>query len=184
MNFEVNNSGITVIGRDGGTLSLDGKRTVLALGTFDGVHIAHKALLDRAVMLKDELCADLCGAFCFAESPVSVLRGIHVPQISTPKEKLELMFEEGLDFVAICDFSAVRDTSADDFVLNVIKQRLGGIGAVCGFDHRFGRGGAGNAQLLGDILGEGNVVMLPEIKLCGVTVSSSAIRSYLADGNI
>lgn len=184
MNFDTYSGGIAIISRDGKPFSINGKSTVVALGTFDGVHIAHKQLLDRTVALKRELDADLCGAFCFAESPVSVLRGIPVPQISTPEEKLELMFSSGLDFVAICDFSAVRDMSADDFVRCIIKSELGGIGAVCGFDHRFGRGGAGNAQLLGNILGEKHVIMLPEIKMDGVTVSSSAIRGYLADGNI
>ena len=55
MNFDINSEDISVISKDGASLSLAGKRTVLALGTFDGVHIAHKALLDRAVTLKSEL---------------------------------------------------------------------------------------------------------------------------------
>ena len=184
MSIDINNGDISIISKDGTALSLTGKRTVLALGTFDGVHIAHKALLDRAVTLRSELGADLCGAFCFAQSPMSVLRGIDVPQISTPEQKLELMFESGLDFVAICNFTTVRDLSARDFVCDVIGARLGGIGAVCGFDHRFGRGGTGNSELLREILGDGNVITVPEVKMDGITVSSSAIRGYLADGNI
>lgn len=184
MSLDLKYGEITVISRDGGPLSLSGKSTVLALGTFDGVHIAHRQLLGRAVTLRDELGAQLCGAFCFAESPISFLFGVDVPQISTPEQKMELMFASGLDFVAVCDFAAFCNVGAREFVLDVLKERLGGIGAVCGFNHRFGSGGVGNSELLCELLGHKNVITIPEVKIDGVTVSSSAIRGYLADGNI
>ena len=184
MSLDAKYGEISVITKDGQTTSLKGKSTVLALGTFDGVHVAHRQLLERAVTLKAELGAQLCGAFCFAESPISVLYGVPVPQISSPEQKLELMFAAGLDFVAICDFAAFRNVGAREFALDVIQERLGGIGTVCGFNHRFGAGGVGNSELLCELLGNENVITLPEVKIDGVTVSSSAIRGYLADGNI
>ena len=183
MSFEMLNDGFSVIFKCGKELDLTKNSSVIALGTFDGVHIAHKALLHRAVTFKEEIGADVCGAFCFLESPLSLLRGAHIPQICTLEQKLELMFDSGLDFVAVGDFSAFRDVSAHDFI-GIIKNSFSCIGAVCGFNHRFGQGGAGNSAILRDILGDDRVITVAEIKLDGVTVSSSAIRKLLADGNI
>ncbi|MBQ4091312.1 MAG: riboflavin biosynthesis protein RibF [Clostridia bacterium] len=176
--------GLTVVTRDGSPLCFEGKRVTLALGTFDGVHIAHRALLDCAIEQKHKLSASLAGAFCFAESPISVLRGIHVPTISTREEKLRLMFEAGLDFVAIADFAEFRDVSAEQFVKETLCRDLSCVGAVCGFNHRFGKGGAGDSSLLSSILGEENVITYPEVKLGGETVSSTAIRAHLAAGEL
>ena len=176
--------GISLFFRNGaGVLPLS-EQTVIALGTFDGVHIAHKRLLERAVAFKNELGASFCGAFCFSKSPLSYLCGTDVPQICTVEEKLDLMFDAGLDFVAVGDFDAFRDMSAQAFVTDVICGQLGGIGAVCGFNYRFGKGGAGNSQTLCQMLGEQNVIALPKVSIDSVTVSSTAIRDYLASGNV
>ena len=179
-----NFGGFTLVTRNSEPLPLNNSRTVVALGTFDGVHIAHRALLDSAVSLKIELSADLCGAFCFSQSPISVLRGIQVPTISTQKDKLRLMFDAGLDFVAIADFSAFRDMSAEQFVNETLCRELSCVGAVCGFNHKFGRGGAGDDRLLRSVLGERNVITYPEVTLDGETVSSTAIRAHLAAGEL
>ena len=176
--------GFALVTRNGESFSLKGSRTVVALGTFDGVHIAHRALLDSAVGLKNKLSADLCGAFCFAESPLSVLRGIQIPTISTQKDKLRLMFEAGLDFVAVADFSAFRDMSAEQFVNETLCRDLSCVAAVCGFNHKFGRGGTGDDSLLRSVLGDDNVITYPEVTLDGETVSSTAIRAHLAAGNL
>lgn len=183
MSFDIVKDGFSVISKDGQELDLNKSGCVIALGTFDGVHIAHKALLNRAVTFKNEIGADLCGAFCFMESPLSLLRGTTIPQICTLDQKLELMFEAGLDFVAVGNFSAFRDVSAHSFI-DVIKSRFGCIGAVCGFNHRFGKSGVGDASLLREILGDDRVITVSEIKLDGITVSSSAIRALLAEGNV
>lgn len=183
MSFDMLNGGFSVVSKDSKELDFTKNISVIALGTFDGVHIAHNALLRRAVAFKQEIGADLCGAFCFLESPLSVLRGVHIPQICTLEQKLEFMFEAGLDFVAVGDFSAFRDVSAQSFI-DVIKNNFNCVGAVCGFNHRFGKGGMGNSDLLGKILGDNRVITVPEIKLDGMTVSSSAIRKLLAEGNI
>ncbi len=177
-------NGATVFFRDGLSPDTSLESTVLALGTFDGVHIAHKRLLECAVKLKNENNAALCGAFCFYQSPVSFLRGIDVPMICTFEQKLSLMLESGLDFVAAADFSDFCDMSADVFVNDVLRHRLGCFAAVCGFNHRFGRGGVGSSELLCSILGIDNVITLPEVKIDGETVSSTAIRDHLAMGEI
>ena len=160
------------------------KSTVLALGTFDGVHVAHKKLLEEAVNLKKSLGAEYAGAWCFSQSPASILRGIDIPALTTLEQKIKLMLDCGIDFVAVGDFQDFCNISADDFINKVLAHHLNCVGAVCGFDHRFGYKGIGNASLLKERLGNDNVIEVSEIKIHGETVSSTAIREKIASGQI
>ena len=175
---------ITVITRDGKEkISVSGK-AVIALGTFDGVHIAHQALIAEACELKRKLNADLVGVWCFEESPTSILNGEPVPLLTPKEEKLSILFSHGADFVAMGRFEDLRGVLAEDFINVVLKNRLGCIGTVCGFDHRFGYKGAGDSSLLEAVFGKDNTVTVPEIKLDGESVSSTAIRSHLLRGDV
>lgn len=161
-----------------------GSRTVLALGTFDGVHIAHASLLEMARELRERLSCDLVGAWCFFAPPLASLTGTEVPQLTATDEKVRKLLDFGLDFVAVADFNEFKDVSAEDFVNHVLCDQLGCAGAVCGFNHRFGKGGSGDASLLTSLLGEGNVISVSEISYGGETVSSTAIRRHITLGSI
>ena len=161
----------------------DLKNTVLALGTFDGVHVAHKKLLDSAKDLQKRIGASLVGAWCFEEIPSSFLRGEKQVLITNKRDKVALMLASGLDFVAMGRFADFKDLSADAFISDVLKARLGCVGTVTGYDHRFGCKGLGTSSLLEEKFGKENTVTVPEIKLEGETVGSSAIRKYLLEGN-
>lgn len=157
---------------------------VLALGTFDGVHIAHKKLLCEAVKLKSGLNADFAGAWCFAQSPASFLRGVEIPALTTLEQKIDLMLECGIDFVAVGNFEDFCKISAEDFIDNILINNLSCVGAVCGFDHKFGFRGAGTSAMLREKLGADRVIEVDEIKLFGEKVSSTAIREKIASGKI
>lgn len=158
--------------------------SVMALGTFDGVHIAHRALIAEAVKLKERLGASSVGVWCFEESPASVLRGEVGMTLTEKDEKIRLLLDCGADFVSIARFEDFRNTSAEDFVRDVLISSLGCVGTVCGYDHRFGRGGLGNSLLLEKIFGGNRTVTVQKITLDGETVSSSAIREHLRCGEV
>jgi riboflavin kinase/FMN adenylyltransferase len=158
--------------------------SVMALGTFDGVHIAHRALISEAVKLKKKLGADSVGVWCFEESPASVLRGEVGMTLTEEDEKTSLLLKCGADFVSVARFEDFRDMSAVDFVLDVLIYHFGCVGAVCGYDHRFGRGGLGDPLLLKKIFGSNRTVTVQKITLGGETVSSSAIRAHLRRGEV
>lgn len=170
--------------RDNGDHDLSTKRTVIALGTFDGVHIAHKRLIEDAVRLKENTDADLVGVWCFEESPGAIIQGILPTVLTTKEERIELLFACGADFVVMGRFEALRHIVAKDFIKNVLVNRLGCIGTVCGYDHHFGYMGLGNASILEYELGQDNTVTVPEITLNGETVGSSAVRKHLACGEV
>lgn len=175
---------LEIIWADGKSRSFKGCRTVVALGTFDGVHVAHKSLLDSAINLRDKIGAEYVGAWCFSQSPASILKGELIRSLTTIDEKVRIMNEYGLDFVAVGDFKDFRNMSAEDFVDTILLDRLGCVGAVCGFNHRFGHRGLGDSSLLKIKLGENRVVTVNEIKMFDETISSTAIRNKIISGDI
>ena len=158
------------------------KNCVLALGTFDGVHVAHQRLLSEAIKLKKVIGAALVGAWCFEESPAAVLKGEEQVLITSKADKISLLLAAGLDFVAMGHFSDFKDISAEEFISETLKKELGCIATVTGFDHRFGHKGLGTPKMLEQLFGKDKTVTVPEISVDGETVSSSAIRRYLVSG--
>ncbi len=174
----------TIYTRDGVLPSLPQEPTIMALGTFDGVHTAHKQLLRGAIEQKKKLRAARVGAWCFAEAPASVLSGHKIPLLCTLERRIEIMLSMGLDFVAVGDFRSFCSMAAEDFVERVLCDRLSCVGTVCGFNHHFGHKGLGSPALLKRIFGEENAIVVPEVRLFSETVSSSAIRSHILSGNV
>ncbi len=170
--------------RDGIEPTLDQKRTVIALGTFDGVHIAHKELLRAATGLKTRTDADLVGVWCFEESPAATIQELPAISLTSRKERIDLLTGAGADFIVMGRFEELRNTKASDFIKDILITRLGCVGSVCGYNHRFGYMGLGDSALLEKAFGCENTVTVPEITLEGETISSSAIREHLMRGEI
>lgn len=160
------------------------KSCVLALGTFDGVHIAHATLLRRAAELSSILGADGAGAWCFEDAPVSVLCGKRLPSLCSSEDRVAYMLDCGLDFVVMGKFEDYMNLSAEGFIKEILCDRLNCAGTVCGFNHRFGHMGLGSPKMLTDAFGEKNAIILPEMLCDGETVSSSAIREYIMKGDV
>ena len=164
--------------------SLSDGKNVLALGTFDGVHIAHRALLESAVEFKKAIGATRVGAWCFSDTPASFFKKDTAPLLTPLDERISLLLSTGLDFVAVGDFADFCTMKAEDFVTDVLVSKLGCVGTVCGFNHRFGMGAKGDSELLKALLGSDKVLLKDEIKYDGVTVSSSVIRALISSGEI
>ncbi len=175
---------IKIITPDGEVDNYTFSSAVIALGTFDGVHIAHTELVREAIRLKEKINAEAVGAWCFEQSPALLLNGDAPAMLTTTKEKLALLFCAGADFVALAKFEDFRDIDAEDFANEYLISRLSAKGAVCGYDHKFGKCGIGNSTLLEALFGKENTLTVPEITLDGETVSSSAIRKHLRRGEL
>ena len=166
-------------------VTLPDKPLVLALGNFDGVHSAHRALLMRAVRLAhDRGC--MSAAWCFNPPSSAYLGG--AATLSTTGEKLTIFAECGLDYVCLADFPTLREYSPADFIETVLKKNAHAVHVVCGFHFRFGKGGAGDAELLKHAFGETGVDILPPICLPldgrETVISASAVRTALLGGDM
>ncbi len=156
---------------------------VLCLGKFDGVHLAHRRLLSHAKKLRDSrFPSAVCGVFCFSRLPLDSLSKNPPAHLCTLEQKLAAFYEEGMEVAILADFDSLRELSPEVFVQTILKEGCNTVAAVCGFNYRFGKNGAGNAALLCKLLG--NVEVQEEVKLDGETVSSSRIRALLQNGDV
>jgi riboflavin kinase/FMN adenylyltransferase len=161
--------------------------SVAALGAFDGIHLAHAKILDTAVERARAL--GLPAVACtFDPHPTTVLRPSLAPApIASLDENLARMAERGLDGTLVIPFTRdFAQIEAEVFVDDVLVRTLGVREIVVGFNHTFGRGARGTAALLKDLGHSHGFVthVLPPLQVGGLTVSSSAIRDALRDGDV
>ncbi len=178
-----------IIKRDGYEIILSDRvaevsSCVLALGNFDGIHIAHAALLNSAKKLKERVSAAYVGVWCFEQNPIEFFSATPPKRILEKNDKISLFLEYDIDFVVIGDFAKFRDIPADSFIRDHLAKELGCIGAVCGFNFRFGQHRVGDPSMLQSAFGEENCVIVDEIQLDGITVSSTKIREFISLGDM
>jgi riboflavin kinase/FMN adenylyltransferase len=161
--------------------------SVAAFGAFDGIHLAHAKILDTAVERARALGVSAV-ACTFDPHPTAVLRPEKAPApIATLEENLARIAERGLDATLVIPFT--RDFSrmeAETFVDEALVRTLGAREVVVGFNHTFGSGARGTAVLLRELGARRGFVthVLPPLQVNGLTVSSSAIREALRDGDV
>lgn len=155
------------------------KKTAVALGNFDGVHIGHISLIKKIKEFEDLASC----VWTFAEHSLSILEN-GLECITSNSEKAEIFERENIDYLVFQDFNDIRYLQPEEFVEQVLVNYLNAGAVVCGFDFRFGRGGAGDAELLKKILARKNIetVIIPPVIFYGQVVSSSLIRKLIQAG--
>jgi riboflavin kinase/FMN adenylyltransferase len=162
--------------------------TVLTVGTFDGVHRGHLDVLARLVARARWLGRPSL-LVTFEPHPLEVLNPAAAPLLLTTRdEKLALLGETGLDYVAILPFtSTLASQSAEQFVDHVLRDRFRMTELLIGHDHGFGRGREGDVdtlRVLGAERGFAVEVVPPVETESGEAVSSSRIRRAIAAGDL
>ena len=164
---------------------LNKKQTVVALGNFDGVHLAHRFLICEAVRRAKENGLTSV-VYTFDKHPKSFL-GSAVEYITDNEEKAKLVDAAGADILYFqkTDIDFLK-LSPYDFAKKVLKDTLNIKLAVIGEHYTFGAGGMGDAKKLTELGKElgFDVMVLPLIKKDGLLVSSTNIRENLSKGNI
>ena len=152
-------------------------KTALALGTFDGVHKGHRAVLSLPSGYKKT-------AVVFTLPPKSVLSG--KPQsIMTAQDKFKVIKSLGIDEIYPLDFSDIKDMTAENFLL-FLKNEFSPEYISCGFNYRFGKDAAGNTGLLQKFCDKNGIFLNCCEPVCvgGEPVSSTRIRELLENGDI
>lgn len=157
-------------------------KRVIALGFFDGVHLGHGALLQKARQEADRLGCT-AAALTFDRHPAEVIFGRKTPLINTLDEREQIMKNQyHMDEVLVLPFDdAMMRMPWDQFVSKVLQQRFQAQAVVCGHDFTFGHAGQGTPEKLKEVFGENCHVIEPVI-IDGITVSSTAIRTLLQQG--
>ena len=158
------------------------KETALCLGNFDGVHLAHRALLRDAVEWRNRAFPHIpIGVFCFREPPARYLLPDPPGQLCSLEERLRRFAECGVEFAILADFNELRNLPAADYLRDILQVACGCRYVACGFNHRFGRGGQGSPTLLREVFGEALLVR-EAFTVGGLPVSSTRIRAALSEG--
>lgn len=155
---------------------------VLALGFFDGVHIAHRDLLGEAKAIAERKGLKF-GVFTFKSS--GGIKG-NAGRLYDDDDKAEIFESLGADFVIFADFSAISGCLPEDFVRRMLWQEFNCRVCVAGFNFRFGRAAAAGASELSKLMSElgGESKICDEITADGNTLSATMIRDLVLNGDI
>ena len=173
---------------DASGLPPDVRETVVTVGTFDGVHLGHRDVLTRLVARGRETGRRTV-LVTFEPHPLEVVNPAAAPPLLTVgEEKLELLAESGIDYVLVMPFTPnlSRHTPAQ-FVSVVLQGRARMGELLIGYDHGFGRGRAGDVevlQALGARRGFRVEVVPPFTGDAGRPISSTSIRRAVAGGDL
>ncbi len=161
--------------------------SVLSIGNFDGVHLAHTQIC-RLIKEEASRRGGRCAILTFDPHPLAVVAPERCPPLMTTlEEKIARLEERGVDAVIVQPFTAeLALTPAEDFVRRIVHEGAGAQLVVVGFNFRFGKERAGDVDLLraeGERCGFETLVLDPHI-LEGRRVSSTEIRRLLLEGDV
>jgi riboflavin kinase/FMN adenylyltransferase len=163
---------------------------VVTTGSFDGVHVGHKAIINRINKIAREIKGESV-LITFHPHPRKVLfpetAGKDLFLINSQREKIELLRKAGLQNLIIVTFTIeFAHISSIDFIRNILVAKLHARKIVIGFNHQFGYNREGNFDFLRELGSYYNfeVEEIPEQDIHNETVSSTLIRKSLQEGRI
>jgi len=161
--------------------------TLVSIGNFDGVHCAHRHVIE-CIVERARAQKIRAVAVTFEPHPVRLLRpGADLKLLTPTPEKLALLKATGLDATLLLPFTPeLSHMSAHDFAACILQETLRARELHEGFNFRFGHQAEGNILLLTEFGREMGffVVEYPEMKLRGELVASSRIRALLREGRV
>lgn len=157
----------------------------LALGFFDGVHIAHQKLIKKSVNFAHENKSK-SAVITLKQQPYCYLNNIEPKFISQRTESYQTIENLGVDYLIELNFDDVMQLTALEYLQNILIKNFEPIGIFTGFNHHFGHNRKGNCVFLEKYQSEFNYHFeaLPSQTLNGNLISSSAIRKFLEQGQI
>ncbi len=159
----------------------------VALGNFDGVHIGHQKLIKTLIEKCKENNLESC-VYTFANHTLKVITGKEgPPQITNISTKQKIFKSLGVELLYLEEFNEdIMALSSENFVKNILVDKLNCKIIIVGFDYSFGYKGQGNVNTLKE-MGKKHgfeVYVIDAVTMNYEKVGSSIIRKYIQDGNI
>jgi len=150
----------------------------VCLGIFDGVHLGHKALMEKTVALAKKRK--------LKSAVLTFLKKGEKNKIYPLEIQVKLIEKMGIDTLFIIDFnSEFKNLSPESFIKNYLIEYIHAKEVICGFNFKFGKERCGTTETLMEYEKEGyNLTVIPPVYKDEEIVSSTLIKEYLKDGNI
>ena len=157
------------------------KATAIALGCFDGIHLGHRADIERLHSPEAELLDK--AVFSFADGP-AFKKGAE--SIALFDDKCSILNEMGVSELILPSFDSMKDYSPKAFFSDILINKLDARLLVCGENYRFGQFAAGDVDMLRALCaGQGiGCIVVPSVMYDGEMISSSRIRAALSQGDV
>ncbi len=160
--------------------------TAIALGNFDGLHLGHQELIKTMVAKAKEL--DLRPSLFLFKQHTKSLTQKNGPKLITNNElKIRQAKKLGVQTVYIQEFNEeIMKLSGEEFIKNIIVDRLRGKLIVVGFDYKFGYKASGNVDLLKELCHKYDIklIVIDPVENMASKISSSAIREIISSGDM
>ncbi len=160
--------------------------SAIALGTFDGIHIAHRELINE-LQKKKERYGYQSIVYTFINHPLSLLRPeMEPPQIMLLGERIVEFSKLGIDVLVLNSFDTFFSHQTPDAFLSQLASNFNIKGLVVGFDYRFGHKGAGDHSYLEREAKKNawDLTCVPSVNKGNEVISSSLIRKLIMDGRV
>ena len=163
------------------------EETALTFGTFDGVHIAHQAIV-KEVVKQAQGMSKTSLVLSFHPHPMAFLSPEQCPpSLTTMDKKIELFRQMGVDIAVFAKLEEhISQMSAVDFVKEILLDKLRAKSIVVGYDSKFGKDRTGNAKHLKNLGTENNfdVKIVEPQRIGDIIVSSTRIRQAISKSNL
>lgn len=163
------------------------RKTIITIGTFDGVHLGHQSILKKVVEAKENNTYEASLLTFFPHPRMVLQQDTSIKLLNTIDEKAELLDKFGIDNLIIHPFDAAfSNLSAEEFVKEILIDQLNIHKIIIGHDHRFGKNRTADISdliLFGKKYGF-EVEQINAHEIDEIAISSTKIRKALMEGNI
>jgi riboflavin kinase/FMN adenylyltransferase len=163
------------------------EKTIVTIGTFDGIHIGHQKILKNLIRAANNEGKKSVLLTFFPHPRMVLQKDNKILLLNTIEEKSGLLEKMGLDYLIIHPFSKeFSRLTALDFVRDILINKLNTSKLIIGYDHHFGKNREGNIHQLKEysLLYDFKVEEIPAQDIDDVSVSSTKIRIALKEGNL
>lgn len=162
-------------------------RSVVTIGSFDGVHSGHKVLLSALKQMAKRLDAESVVVTFDPHPRVAMGRAEGMGLLTTIEERALLLEREGIDRMVVARFDEqFRSQPYDAFVRESLVEKLGMVGMIVGYNHRLGRGNEGNYDSLKPLSKECGFELecVSQYLVDGSKISSTVVRDVMTNGDM
>ncbi|RKY85263.1 hypothetical protein DRQ09_07535 [candidate division KSB1 bacterium] len=165
------------------------KETYVTIGTFDGIHLGHQEII-KTLIEKSRVSHKKNILITFYPHPQMVVNSKYnsdIELLTSPEEKIEILKNFNIDKILFINFTKeFSEISPEEFLKNVLIEKLNATGVVVGYNHAFGKGRKGRIEFLKDF-GKRNgmeITVVEPVIVNGKPISSTLIRKLLKSGDV